>query len=70
MDSHYPTITEWSEEDKAFIVLVPDLPGCFADGPTRQEAARNAEAVIQMWLEAARDAGQPIPPPSRHLLPA
>ncbi len=70
MDSHYPTIMEWSDDDRAFIVLVPDLPGCFADGPTREAAARNAEAVIQMWLEAARAAGQAIPPPSRHVVPA
>lgn len=67
MESHYPTIMEWSPDDDAFVVLVPDLPGCFADGRTREEAARNAETVIRQWIEVAREGGRPVPPPSGHL---
>lgn len=67
MGSRYPTIIEWSEEDQAYVALVPDLPGCFADGQSREEAARNAEAVIAEWLEVAREEGRPVPAPSSHL---
>ena len=28
----YELIIYWSEEDQAFIVEVPELPGCMADG--------------------------------------
>lgn len=28
----YSMIISWSEEDQAYIVLVPELPGCMADG--------------------------------------
>jgi predicted RNase H-like HicB family nuclease len=42
---------------------VPELPGCAADGATRQEALSNAEIVIAEWLETARKLGRPIPEP-------
>jgi len=57
----YELIIFWSEEDEAFIVDVPELPGCMADGATYQEALANAETVIQEWIETARDLGRTIP---------
>src|ERR1035437_10192378 len=39
----YEIILYWSEEDQAFIAEVPELPGCAADGSTRQEALAEAE---------------------------
>ena len=63
----YEIILYWSEEDKAFIAEVPELPGCAADGPTRQEALANAEVVIQEWIETAKELGRPIPEPKGRL---
>lgn len=57
----YQLIIYYSETDKAFIVEVPELPGCMADGQTYQEALANAEVVIQEWIETARELGRPIP---------
>lgn len=56
-------IIYWSEEDRAFIAEVPELPGCAADGPTYQKALANAEVVIEEWLETARELGRPVPEP-------
>ena len=64
----YEVILYWSREDEAFIAEVPELPGCAADGPTRQEALSNVEAVITEWLETARELGRPIPEPKGRLL--
>lgn len=36
----YSMVIEWSEEDKAYIVSVPELPGCRTHGLTYEEAAR------------------------------
>lgn len=54
----------WSAEDDAFLVDVPDLPGCMTHGSTPAEAARNAEEAISLWLDTARELGRPIPDPT------
>ena len=59
----YEIILYWSGEDQSFLAEVPELPGCAADGPTRQEALANLEVVIAEWIEAAREIGRPIPEP-------
>jgi predicted RNase H-like HicB family nuclease len=63
----YEMIVYWSEEDNAYIVEVPELPGCMADGQTYQEAITNAEAVIQEWLQTAQELGRSIPVPRGRL---
>ena len=64
----YEVIIYWSDEDEAFIVEVPELPGCMADGATYQEALTNAELIIQEWVETARELGRPIPKPKGRLV--
>jgi len=64
----YELIICWSEEDQAFIVEAPELPGCMADGATYQEALASAEVVIQEWIETAREWGRPIPEPKGRLV--
>lgn len=59
----YERIIYWSEDDNAFIVIVPELSGCMADGATVQEAIANADIVIQEWISVAKERGQEIPNP-------
>ncbi len=61
MKSKYEIVVYWSEEDKAFIAEVPELPGCMADGSDYKEAISNAEIIIQEWIETAKELGRPIP---------
>lgn len=61
-------IIYWSEEDQAFIVEVPELPGCMADGQSYQEAITNAETVVREWIETARELGREIPAPRGRLV--
>jgi len=68
MSSRYEIIIYWSVEDSAFVVEVPELPGCMADGKTYQEAVANAEIIIEEWLDTARDLGRPIPAPRGRLM--
>lgn len=42
---------------------VLELPGCFTQGDTPEEAVKNLEEAMVGWLSAAVDAGQAIPEP-------
>lgn len=64
----YEMIIYWSENDQAFLVEVPELPGCMADGATYTEAVTNAEVIIREWIEIARELGRPIPEPKGRLI--
>lgn len=68
MTMKYELIIYWSEIDQAFIVEVPELSGCAADGATYQEAVQNIEVVIQEWIETAQELGRSIPEPKGRLL--
>ena len=48
-------------DDEKWIVEVPELPGCMADGETPQEALSNVEVIINEWIETAREIGRDIP---------
>ena len=56
-------IMSWSEEDQAYIVSVPELPGCMADGKTPEAAVKQAQIVINLWIETALEDGEEIPKP-------
>lgn len=66
----YTLIISWSEDDQAFIVEVPDLPGCISDGATYEEAVRNAQEAMAAWIEVARELGREIPQPTSRVLSA
>ena len=67
MDKKYEIIIFWSAEDNSYVAEVPELPGCMADGKTYQEALRNAEQIIEEWIETAAELGRPIPQPKGRL---
>jgi predicted RNase H-like HicB family nuclease len=66
--SKYEVIIYWSADDKAFIAEVPELPGCAADGATKQAALKNVDVVIKEWLAMAKELGRPIPEPKGRLV--
>lgn len=68
MSIKYELIIYWSNEDDCFIVEVPELPGCFADGKTYHEAVSNAQIIIQEWIETAQELGRNIPQPKGRLI--
>lgn len=48
-------------EDGFIVASCPALPGVWTQGLTRSDALENAREAIELYLEAARDHGEPIP---------
>ena len=59
----YEVIIYWSEEDGAFVADVPELPGCAAHGATQEAALVSAQEAIRLWVDTAKEFGDPIPEP-------
>jgi predicted RNase H-like HicB family nuclease len=60
----YPVAIEIGDENTAFGVVFPDLPGCFSAGDTLDEALTNAEEAAALWIDTVLDKGGFVPPPS------
>lgn len=67
-DIKYELIIYWSVQDDSFIVEVPELAGCMADGETYEEAIANARLTIIDWIETAIKLGRDIPKPKGKLM--
>ena len=52
------------EGETSFGAHVPDLPGCFAAGETREEVLELIKGAIELHIEGLIEAGEPVPPPS------
>jgi len=59
----YEIIIYWSNEDQVFVAAVPKLPGCIAHGDTQEAALANAQEAVQLWINTAREFGDPVPVP-------
>ena len=61
--SDYAVSIFWSDEDNQYIAVVPDLRGCSASGDTPEEALREIKIAKDLWLEVAKEHGDPLPEP-------
>lgn len=64
----YEVVIYWSREAAVFIAEAPELPGCIAHGDTKQAALANADEAIQLWIDTAREFGDPVPAPKEQRL--
>ncbi len=62
-DLKYQLEVTWSEEDRAYVVNVPELPGCMTHGETVEKALQNAYEAIEGYLGSLEARGLPIPTP-------
>ena len=57
----YPIAIEPGDEQHAYGVTVPDLPGCFSAGDTMEEAIAKAKEAITGHIEILVEKGWDIP---------
>jgi predicted RNase H-like HicB family nuclease len=53
----------WHPDDQCWIADVPDLRPCSAHGDTPEQAVAEVKIAIELWLETAKVADQPVPEP-------
>ena len=58
----YPVTFEAAPEG-GYFVQIEDLPGCYSQGETVEEAMEMIEEARQLWLESAHEDGLDIPLP-------
>ena len=56
-------IIYWCREDDAYVAEVPQLAGCAAHGDSQEEALRNAQDAIALWIDCAKEFGDPVREP-------
>ena len=67
---HYSMLIEWSEEDQAYLVTLPEwadrviMPA--THGSTYGEAVQHGQEVLEMLVDSAVQDGEPLPPPKTH----
>lgn len=66
--SKYEIIIYWDKEDEIYIAEVPELQGCLAHGDSYDKALEHVKDAIQLWLDTAREFGDPIPEAKGHRL--
>jgi predicted RNase H-like HicB family nuclease len=59
----YEIIIYWSATDQTYVAEVPELPGCMAHGRTQEVALANANEAIRLWIDTAKEFGDPVPEP-------
>ncbi len=58
---YYRIILKPDLEQGGYWVEVPALPGCYTQGESIEEAVRNAEDVIALYVEDLIESGEPVP---------
>lgn len=59
----YPIAIEPGDDQHAYGVTVPDLPGCFSAGEGYEDAVKQAREAIELHLEGMAEDGAEIPLP-------
>jgi len=64
----YSADVRWSEEDRAYVALCPELGDLSALGDSPQEAVTELGEAIDLATQAYRAEGWPLPEPAVHRL--
>lgn len=54
------------DEGGGYMVTIPDLPGCIADGETVEEAIAEARDAFEAWTTAEREDAGTLPAPKTY----
>lgn len=66
-EPRYSIVLEWSEEDQAYVVILPEWADSYVmpvgDGETYEEALASARDALETFIQFAKEDGKPLPEP-------
>lgn len=64
MNHGYSIFIQWSEEDRKYVVSLPEFgPYAHTHGETYAEALKHGEEVLELLIEEYQQRGRPLPQP-------
>ena len=57
----FEIVIEKEADDEGYLAYSPNLPGCFSNGRTIEEAKRNIREAIEQHVESLLAHGQSVP---------
>ncbi len=64
---HYSIVIEWSANDQAYVVILPEWADRYAmpvaSGKTYEEAAARGRNALENYIQFAQEDGEPLPQP-------
>jgi antitoxin HicB len=61
----YSILVRWSDEDKCYVVFLPEWEGLVnqpcTDGKTHKQAAKHGRQVLEMMIDMYQRDGKPLP---------
>ena len=71
---HYSMLVQWSEDDQAYLVTLPEWEGRvfnpITHGDTYEQAVTHGHEALAALVEAARQRNEPLPEPRTVAYPA
>jgi predicted RNase H-like HicB family nuclease len=62
-------VIQWSGQDQAYVVTLPEWGGCHTHGKTYEEAAKNGREVLEMLIKDEAATGGELPSPHEFQYP-
>ena len=59
----YSILIQYDSIDNIYIASVPELKGCMAHGDTPEDAVREIQIALELWIETAVEYGDKLPEP-------
>ena len=64
MQNRYTILIQWSDKDQCYVVSLPEWGEfCHTHGDTYEEALKNAQEVLDLLIESAKEDGEALPKP-------
>ena len=65
MISQYSMLIQWSDEDDAYVVTLPEFGGCKTHGDTYAQAVKHGQEALESLIDAFQGEGRRLPKPAK-----